>query len=84
MSVRKFAISVPEEVMEQVDETAAEWGVTRSRFITEVLRRVARLRSDAEVTRRLDEVFGDPGVAQEQKTMNRSLLNARRDAGTEW
>ena len=84
MSVRKFAISVPEEVMDQVDRTAAQWGVTRSRFISEVLRRVARVRSDAEITRRLDEIFGDCEVAQEQKVMNRSLLDARRDAGTEW
>jgi metal-responsive CopG/Arc/MetJ family transcriptional regulator len=84
MSVRKFAISVPEEVMEQVDEAAARRGVTRSRFITDVLRRVARVRSDAEVTRRLDQVFGDATVAREQKETNQALLSARRDAGSEW
>ena len=41
MPVRKFAISVPVEVMVEVDQAAQRRGVTRSRFIAEVLGRVA-------------------------------------------
>jgi hypothetical protein len=77
MAAHKFAISVPEEVMAQIDEAAQRRGVTRSRFITDVLRRAARARSDAEITRRLDEIFSDPEVAREQRRVNRSLLAAR-------
>ncbi len=77
MGVRKFAISIPEAVMDQVDEAAKRRGITRSRFISEVLRKVARARSDAEITRRLDEVFSDPDVAAEQSRTSRELLVAR-------
>ena len=77
MAVHKFAISVPEEVMEQIDEAAERRGVTRSRFITDVLRKVARARTDAEITRRLDEVFAAPHVAAEQRRTSRAFLAAR-------
>jgi hypothetical protein len=77
VAVRKFAISVPEDVMAQIDEAAERRGITRSRFITDVLRKVARARTDAEVTRRLDEVFAAPDVAAEQRSTSQALLGAR-------
>lgn len=83
MGAHKFAISVPEEVMALVDEAAQRRGVTRSRFITDVLRKVARAQTDADITRRLDEVFGKPDVAREQRRMSRELLTARAGDG-EW
>jgi len=84
MPVKKFAISVPVEVMDQVDLAAAERGVSRSRFISDMLRRIARARTDAAITRQLDEVFGDPAVAREQQAVARAWLRARKDEGTQW
>ena len=52
MAVKKFALSVPEDVMKEVDRAAKRFGVTRSRFISGVLRRVSDARSDEEITRR--------------------------------
>lgn len=83
MGARKFAISIPEEVMEQIDEAAARRGITRSRFISDVLRTAARARTDAEITRRLDEVFSDPEVAREQRRTSRAFLAARA-ADEDW
>lgn len=79
MAVHKFAVSIPEDVMAEVDGAAQRRGVTRSRFISDVLRKVARARTDAEITRRLDEVFGDPEIAREQRRTSRELLTARVD-----
>ena len=42
MAARKFAISVPEEVIREVDHAAKRRGMTRSGFITDVLSQVAR------------------------------------------
>lgn len=77
MAVHKFAISIPEDVMEQVDRAAEQRGITRSRFISDVLRKVARARTDVEMTRRLDEVFSAPDVASEQRSTSRAFLAAR-------
>ncbi|HEX7670200.1 MAG TPA: ribbon-helix-helix protein, CopG family [Polyangiaceae bacterium] len=81
MAAHKFAISVPEEVMAQVDEAAERRGVTRSRFITDVLRKVARAQTDSEITRRLDDLFGNPEVAREQRRVSREFLAARATDG---
>lgn len=84
MPARKFAISIPEDVMKQVDRAAASRGVTRSRFIAEVLRRAAQARSDAEITRQLDRVFADTAMSREQRRRARALQSAKPRAGTEW
>lgn len=84
MAVKKLAISVPEDVIDEVDRAAAERGVTRSRFITDLLRVAARARSDAEITRRLNRIFSDPGIAAEQRRTARDLARVGSDDGTEW
>ena len=84
MGAKKFAISVPAEVMDQVDRAAARRGVTRSRFISDVLRRVADTQRDVEITRRIDEVLSDPQLAEEQRQTARDFGAARSQAGTEW
>ena len=67
MAHRKTAIAVPEEILEEVDRAARERGESRSRFISRVLRLAVRARRDAEVTRRLDALFGDESVREEQR-----------------
>jgi metal-responsive CopG/Arc/MetJ family transcriptional regulator len=76
MAAKKIAISVPEDVLDQVDRAASQRGLTRSGFITEVLRRVAAARADAEVRRRVDELFSDPDVAEEQRETARAIATA--------
>ena len=84
MSCKKFAISVPVAVMQQVDLAARRQGVTRSRFISEVLHRIAAARRDAEVTRRINELFADPDLETEQKQTARDFNAVASTAGTEW
>ena len=67
MAHRKTAIAVPAEVLDEVDRAARARGESRSRFITRVLRLAVRARRDAEVTRRLDALFADEPLAEEQR-----------------
>lgn len=84
MPARKLAISVPEAVIRQVDRAAKERKVTRSAFISDVLRRIARARSNAEITRRLDELFADPEMVREQKRTAAAFRAIAPKNGTEW
>ena len=77
---RKTTIAVPEEILEDVDRAARERGESRSRFITRVLRLVVRARKDAEVTRRLDELFADESLREEQ----RLAAEESEDLGVDW
>ena len=67
MAHRKTAIAVPEDILQEVDRAARKRGESRSRFISRVLRLAVRARRDAEVTWRLDALFADESVGQEQR-----------------
>jgi metal-responsive CopG/Arc/MetJ family transcriptional regulator len=82
MAAAKFAISVPEETMSQVDRAAKRLGMTRSRYIAVVLARVANRERDRAIGERVDEALA---AMHEQDLRTAELLcAARRDEGTEW
>lgn len=66
MTIRKTAIAVPEEVLAEVDRAARARGESRSRYITLVLRAAVRARRDADITRRLNQLFAHETVVDEQ------------------
>ena len=85
MAHRKTAIAVPAEILDEVDRVARARGESRSRFITRVLRLAVRARRDAEVTRRLDALFADEPLAEQQRREADDLARHAVDwAGERW
>ena len=82
MTVTKFAISVPVETMSQVDHAAKRHGMTRSRYISVVLARVAQRQRDAAISKKVDEVLAR--LDEQDLSSLEYLGHARRDQGTEW
>ena len=74
MALRKTAIAIPESLLADVDRSARQRGESRSRYITRVLEVAVRARRDAEITRRLDELFADPKLKGEQRKESRVLV----------
>lgn len=80
MPLRKTAIAVPEELLAAVDRAARERHESRNRFVTRVLTHAVRAQRDAEITRRLNDLFAEPELAEAQRR-EASELDA---AGTDW
>ena len=80
MPMHKTAIAVPQSLLADVDRAASERGESRSAYITRVLAVAVRARRDAEVTKKLDELFADARV---RRTQGRSAV-ALDEAGTDW
>jgi len=80
MSLRKTAIAIPDDLLSAVDRAAQSRGESRNRFVTRVLQEAVHARRDAEVTKRLNELFGSVELAQEQ-ARTASELDA---IGTDW
>ena len=80
MPLRKTAIAVTEELLAAVDRAARQRHESRNRFVTRVLQQAVRARRDAEITRRLDELFAAPELAKQQ-SREASELDA---IGTPW
>ena len=62
----KTAITVPADVLAEIDRAARARGESRSKYITRVLRAVARARRDADITTRLNELFATEDSARSQ------------------
>jgi hypothetical protein len=82
MPVVKFAISVPRETMSQVDRAAKRLGLTRSRYISVVLARVAKGERDRAISKQVDAVLAQ--FDEQDLGPVEHLRAARRDEGTEW
>ena len=67
MPLRKTAIAVPDDLLDAVDRAARERRESRNQFVTRVLRFAVRARRDAEITRRLNALFDDAHMADEQR-----------------
>ena len=80
MPLRKTAIALPPELLMELDRMARMRRESRNRFITHVLEEAVRVRRDAEVTQRLNELFADPELRQEQA----SGAIALDGVGTDW
>jgi metal-responsive CopG/Arc/MetJ family transcriptional regulator len=80
MVTRKTALSIPEELLAEVDRAAEQRGESRSGYITQVLRRAVRARRDAEITRRLNEMFADDETREEQSR----TAEAMDSVGSDW
>jgi metal-responsive CopG/Arc/MetJ family transcriptional regulator len=80
MALRKTAIAVPAALLAAVDRAARERRESRSRFVTRVLRHAVRARRDTEITRRLNELFAAPDLAQRHRQEASDL----DEVGTDW
>jgi hypothetical protein len=80
MAMRKTAVAIPEELLAEVDAAAEARGESRSRYITRLLRLSVQARRDAEVTRRLNELFAREDSRGELRRSARGLDSL----GTDW
>ncbi len=80
MASAKIAITVPEDVLSEVDAAARMRGETRSGFISRILKTALKARRDAEITRRLNELFAEESVVATQDRITREMDSA----GTDW
>jgi len=67
MPLRKTAIAVPDDLLAAVDRVARSRRESRNRFVTRVLEQAVRARRDADITRRLNDLFAAPEVAERQR-----------------
>ncbi len=83
MPLHKTAVTIPEDLLAEVDRAAHARGESRSRYITRVLRAAVLAKRDTDVTRRLNELFADESLRGEQRRTADDLGRAGIDWGNE-
>jgi metal-responsive CopG/Arc/MetJ family transcriptional regulator len=82
MAVKKIAISVPEEVIRQVDRLAKRTHTTRSGLISQILKEVSHAQTQADLTVQINRVFDDFSVREEQSSTSKTFLRAAESDGS--
>lgn len=67
MAQTKTAISLDESVHKQMDKLARGLGVSRSRAFELAAKQFLRSHKDADITRKLNLVYGDEDVSEEEE-----------------
>ena len=80
MPLHKTAVTIPEDLLAKVDEAAEQRGESRSRYITRVLRAAVGAKRDADITNRLNSLFADDKVRDEQQRTTTEL----QTSGVSW
>ena len=77
----KTAISIQGELLEQVDATARTMGLSRSRLIALAVDEFVRKQREAEMLRRLNEVYGgaNPGERTPLKGVKAKFARTVKD-----
>lgn len=84
MPMKKVAISLPEPVLETVDQLAARRGESRSHVIATILSRVARAKRDRDITAQIDALFADEIIVTEQKRTADEFLQGSPWPAEKW
>jgi len=66
VNTRKVAMTIPEDLLREIDELSNQKGISRSRLISELLREKLIDEQNHSLRCAYDEVFSDETICQEQ------------------
>jgi metal-responsive CopG/Arc/MetJ family transcriptional regulator len=84
MRTEKVAITIPSDLISVIDDIRNRRGISRSKFITLLLRQKISDEQEREVREAYDRVFSDESVAKEQLETAAWLEGSGREEGQEW
>ena len=84
MRTEKIAITIPSDLVSMIDDIRSKRGVSRSKFITLLLREKIMDERAREIREAYDRVFSDESVVQEQLDTAAWFEGPGKDEGQEW
>jgi metal-responsive CopG/Arc/MetJ family transcriptional regulator len=84
MRTEKIAITIPSDLVATIDAIRSRRGVSRSRFITLLLRQKVQDEQEREIREAYDRVFSDEAVVKEQLDTAAFLDGSGKEEGQEW
>lgn len=84
MHTQKIAITMPTDLVAVIDEISRLKGVSRSGFISAVLKEKIALEKKKQVKNEYDRVFSDESIQEEQLEWTRWFEQTGSREGQEW
>ena len=84
MRTEKIAITIPSDLVSVIDDIRNKRGISRSKFITNILREKIKDDQAREIRETYDRIFSDESVAKEQLETATWFEGSGKDEGQEW
>lgn len=84
MHTQKVAITIPKELVMMIDDISQKKGVSRSKFISEVLRERLILERNRQIKEAYDQAFSDESIRKEQEITTHWFEGLGMEEGQEW
>jgi metal-responsive CopG/Arc/MetJ family transcriptional regulator len=84
LNTQKVAITIPKELIMLIDAISKEQGISRSKYISSVLREKVMQERDRNLQKAYDVVFSDDSVKREQLETAKWFDALEIEEGTEW
>ena len=84
MNTQKVAISMPPDLVATIDGISRKLGVSRSKYISSILREKIREERQRALKEAYDRVYSDESIREEQLETLRFFEGAGNGEGQEW
>ncbi|HXV65344.1 MAG TPA: ribbon-helix-helix domain-containing protein [Vicinamibacteria bacterium] len=84
MNTEKVAITIPKDLLEMVDALSSEKGISRSKFISSLIREKLLQQRNSHLKEVYDRVFSDEAIRKEQLETARWFEAGESCEGQEW
>ncbi len=84
MHTQKIAITMPKDLVATINEISKQKGLSRSKFISMILKEKIIAEKKKQVRAAYDSVFSDKSIQQEQLNWTRWFEEASSEEGQEW
>ena len=84
MHTQKVAVTIPKDLITMIDDISKKRGLSRSRFISNVLKEQLTLEKNRDIKAAYDQVFSDEAIKNEQLFCARWFEGLGTEEGQEW
>ncbi len=84
MNTIKIAITIPQDLVSDIDSLSKYAKLSRSRFIADVLQEKVAMEKEKKIRETYDRIFSDDGIQKEQRDITQWLDGHDVSEGQEW
>ena len=84
MHTQKVAITIPKELVVMIDDISKKKGLSRSKFISTILRETLISQRNRQIKDAYDQAFSDESIKKEQLSCTRWFEGLGTEEGQEW
>ncbi|MFW6104154.1 MAG: ribbon-helix-helix domain-containing protein [Bacteroidota bacterium] len=84
MHTQKVAVTIPKDLVALIDEISKNEGLSRSKYISSVLREKLESEKNRYIKEKYNQVFSDQSIQEEQLAYTHWLEGLEINEGQEW